>query len=80
MHHNKPSIRICTGKKLIALRNNWTAIVNLFVPRKRNGTADLRATPSYGPRLLHVHKNGHKRYYGASGVLTLEKYSSGGSV
>ena len=68
--------RICTGKKLIALRNNWTAIVNLFVPRKQNGTADLRAVPRHGPRMLHVHKNGHKRYYDSSRVLTLEKYSN----
>jgi len=68
--------RICTGKKLIALRNNWTAIVNLFVPRKQDGTADRRAAPRHGTRLLHVHKNGHKRYYAASGVLKLEKYSS----
>jgi len=76
MQNKIPYTRICTGKKLIALRNNWTAIVNLFVPRKQNGTADLRATPKHGTRLLHVHKNGHKRYYGASGVLKLEKYSS----
>tara|TARA_R110000751_G_scaffold299318_1_gene409916 strand:+ start:82 stop:330 length:249 start_codon:yes stop_codon:yes gene_type:complete len=76
MRHKLAFKRKCTGKKLIALRNNWTAIVNLFVPRKQDGTADLRATPRHGTREIHVHKDGHKRYYGASGVLKLEKYSS----
>ena len=66
--------RICTEQKLTALKNNWVEIVNMFVQRKKDGTPDFRVKPKKGSRSIHVHKNGHKKYYGASGALKLERF------
>ncbi len=71
-----PYGRVCVGqsRERHPRRSGWTVVTNLYQPRKKDGTADKRATPTRGKHSLHVHKHGHKRLY-VNNVLHLEKYT-----
>ena len=55
-------------------RNGWRVIWNEFLPAKNNGTPDRRCKPRPNHRMLHIHRNGHKRLY-INNVLRAERYA-----
>ena len=65
--------RICTEQIRLRLYNGWTAVFNQYVPRKADGTRDGRHLPRASTRVLHVHADGHRRYY-KNNVLQAERY------
>ena len=70
-----PNGKICVGQKRCKhpRRAGWVVVANLYKPKKKDGTVDKRATARTGKHSLHIHRNGHKRWY-VGGVLRSEKY------
>jgi len=74
-HRIKKTHKICTKQTQTPhpYRFGWTVVQNWFQPTKQDGSVDARTQPKPGRRMLHIHKNGHKRLY-FDNWLIAEKY------
>ena len=53
-------------------RNGWVAMWNEYRPKRADGAPDMRFSPRYKGRELHIGPNGERRYY-VRGVLRAER-------